>query len=190
MTKDYYNKNAKEFIENTINLDMSNLYIRFEKYLPKNAKILDLGFGSGRDSLYFSKKGYIVTSTDISEEFVKIGREILTNEVILLDTLKMDYNNVFDAIWACSSLLHFNDAELEIAFKNCYNALKNGGVMYTSFKKGTFIGLRNGRFFHDFELDDLIFIIKKFNFEILETFTTKDIRPDRVEEWINVIIKK
>ena len=31
--------------------------------LKPNSKILDVGFGSGRDSLYFKNKGYIVKRT-------------------------------------------------------------------------------------------------------------------------------
>ena len=56
----YYKNNKDEFIENTFNCDMSSHYNFFEKYLSNNAKtILDIGFGSGRDSLYFSKMMFI-----------------------------------------------------------------------------------------------------------------------------------
>lgn len=190
MTKNYYNKNADLFIQGTINLDMSRIYHVFEKYLHKNAKILDLGFGAGRDSNYFYNKGYDVVSTDISEEFVKKGKKFLKNEVLLMDTLEMNFENEFDAIWACASLLHFNDEELNIAFKNCFNALKSDGIMYTSFKRGSFAGERHGRFFHDFELDDLIEVIKNNGFDILENYIGEDIRPDRTEQWINIFFRK
>lgn len=82
MTNDYYNANAERFIENTINDDMTTHYKLFEKYLPTNASIIDIGFGSGRDSLYFSCK-YDVLSIDIAEELIKRGRKILTNKVEL-----------------------------------------------------------------------------------------------------------
>ena len=50
----YYKDNKEEFISSTINCDMSFHYNLFEKYLPDLSKIiLDIGFGSGRDSLYF-----------------------------------------------------------------------------------------------------------------------------------------
>lgn len=49
----YYDINYKEYIQNTINCDMSNHYQKFIKYLPSNSKILDIGFGSGRDMIYF-----------------------------------------------------------------------------------------------------------------------------------------
>ena len=57
---------------------MSEQYNFFEKHLNKKAKaILDLGFGSGRDSLYFIKKGYDVYAIDPEKDFcdnaVKLG---------------------------------------------------------------------------------------------------------------------
>ena len=43
----YYESHAKDFIEGTINCDMSVQYNLFEKYLSKDSKrIMDLGFGS------------------------------------------------------------------------------------------------------------------------------------------------
>ena len=66
----YYDKNAKDYITNTINCDMSHHYQKFIKYLPSNSKILDIGFGSGRDMIYFQSQGHIVEGIDTSIEFV------------------------------------------------------------------------------------------------------------------------
>jgi SAM-dependent methyltransferase len=52
---DYYDLNAPSYIASTLNLDMGEHYARFLKYLS-GTKILDLGSGSGRDSLYFLKR--------------------------------------------------------------------------------------------------------------------------------------
>ena len=71
----YYKEHAKDFIENTINCDMSEQYRFFENYLNGFGTLLDIGFGSGRDSLYFLSKGYEVYSIDPEPEFVKHGRE-------------------------------------------------------------------------------------------------------------------
>lgn len=65
----YYNENLKEFIENTFSCDMSLEYHFFEQYLTCARTILDLGFGSGRDSLYFKNNGYEVYSLDPTLEF-------------------------------------------------------------------------------------------------------------------------
>lgn len=70
-TIDYYNTHASQFAESTFNVDMEILYQPFLEHLPSTARILDLGCGSGRDSLAFKKKGYEVEASDYSEELVK-----------------------------------------------------------------------------------------------------------------------
>ena len=60
----YYDINAKAYIENTINCDMSIHYEKFLKYLPDKGKILDVGFGSGfcnKGESKYPLKRYTVT---------------------------------------------------------------------------------------------------------------------------------
>ena len=52
-TLDYYDINALGFFESTFKVDMESLYQLFLRYLPDHAFILDLGCGSGRDTLAF-----------------------------------------------------------------------------------------------------------------------------------------
>ena len=78
----YYNKHAKEYINNTKDVDMKEYYEIFEGYLKPNAKILDVGFGSGRDSLYFKNNGYEVISIDPIKEFCDNAKSIGLDNVI------------------------------------------------------------------------------------------------------------
>ena len=99
ITKEYYNINAKEFSDSTLNSDMSELYIEFEKYLKHGSKILDLGCGSGRDSIHFIQKGYDVISFDYSEELAKCASINIGKEVIIGDMREIKFENTLDAIW-------------------------------------------------------------------------------------------
>lgn len=145
----YYSEHNNEYIENTKNADMSNLYKFFEKYLSKDSKrIMDLGFGSGRDSIYFKSKGYDVLAIDPTLEFCEYGKQIGLN-VRCIKAEDLDYNNEFDGIWACASLLHVSSKDLNNVFNKCYKALNNNGIMYASFKYGSFNGIRDGRQFLD-----------------------------------------
>lgn len=72
-TIDYYNLNAKNFIESTQNVDMHLAQGRFLRLLDENASILDFGCGSGRDTKYFLEQGYHVTATDGSAEEYAAG---------------------------------------------------------------------------------------------------------------------
>ena len=52
-TLDYYNENAKTFIQGTVDVEFHETQDKFLALLPKEAKILDFGCGSGRDTKYF-----------------------------------------------------------------------------------------------------------------------------------------
>ena len=57
---------------------------------------------------------------------------------------------MYDGIWACASVLHVPKIELANILQKMCNAVKVGGIIYTSFKYGNFEGERSGRFFCDF----------------------------------------
>ena len=73
-TIDYYNKYAEEFTASTFEVDMESLYQPFLAELSEGARILDVGCGSGRDTLAFKNKGYQVEAIDYSAELVKRPR--------------------------------------------------------------------------------------------------------------------
>ena len=52
-TLEYYNENAENYVNDTLNADMQEMYDWFLKYLSEGASILDLGCGTGRDSKFF-----------------------------------------------------------------------------------------------------------------------------------------
>lgn len=186
----YYDVNAKEYIESTINCDMSFHYQKFLKYLPKTGKILDVGFGSGRDMIYFKSLGYEVEGIDTSVEFVKNMKEKGFN-VRLESACELNYSDEYDGIWACASLLHIKRDKLEEVIIKCMIALKENGVLYCSFKYGDMEIENAGRYFNYINEDIIRNIVNRSNIEIIEIYTSSDIRKDRSnEEWCNIILKK
>jgi len=188
----FYNENAKDFFENTINADMKEAYDKFNKYLKKGDIVLDLGCGSGRDSNYFLNYGYNVISVDYSDEMVKMASNYLDKNVLKVDMREMDFKNEFHGIWACASILHMKKSEIPNVLKNCYNALKNKGILYMSFKYGEGEVERKGRHFSNFTEVSFSKLLKTLDiFEILEVWKTADVRPDRKNEfWLNIIVRK
>ena len=98
----------------------------------------------------------------------------------------------YDGIWACSSILHLPIDELADVMRKMMVALKENGVIYTSFKYGTFEGERNGRFFIDMTEEKFAdFLDEIENLEVEEQWKTSDVRPGRGEEkWLNLILRK
>lgn len=72
------------------------------------------------------------------------------------------------------------------------DALKDTGVIYTSFKYGDFEGERNGRYFTDFMEDTFQEFIKVIpELKIEDYWITDDVRPGRCDEkWLNLLLRK
>lgn len=191
-TLTYYNTNAKSFIDATVNVDFSGVQNKFLEKLNPGACILDFGCGSGRDTKYFLEKGYLVEAMDGSEELCKLAESYTGIKVKHMLFRELQEVGKYDAIWACSSILHLPYAELTDVMKKMTIALKSNGLIYTSFKYGTFEGVRNGRYFTDMTEDSLKKLLQdEQGLMIEESWVTSDVRPGREEEkWLNLILQK
>ncbi len=188
----YYNKNADNFAAETVCVNFSSIRKRFTDKLLSNAAILDFGCGSGRDTKYFILQGYQVEAVDGSPELCRLaGRHtgIKVKNMLFQELAEVDK---YDGIWACSSILHLPPDELADVMRKMITALKPGGIIYTSFKYGTFTGVRNGRYFTDMTEETFEEFLKRItNIKIEEQWITSDVRPERSEEkWLNLILRK
>lgn len=191
-TLDYYNTNAKAFAAETISVDFEETQKRFTGKLPNAAFILDFGCGSGRDTKYFLSRGFRVDAMDGSEKLCKIAGEYSGIPVKQMFFHELNETEKYDGIWACSSILHLPKAELAEVIIKMVRALKQNGVIYASFKYGTFEGERNGRYFTDMTERAFAMLIKNIeDVEVEEQWITSDVRPGRGEEkWLNLILRK
>ena len=191
-TIEYYNQNADMFAQGTRLVDFTIVQERFRKMLPVGSRILDFGCGSGRDTKYFLEKGYQVAATDGSAELCRLAGSFTGIKVKEMLFQELDEIGVYDGIWACSSILHLPKQELLPVIRKMCDALKDNGVIYTSFKYGDFEGERNGRYFTDFTedtFDKFMKVIQELTIE--EEWITSDVRPGRGEEkWLNLILRK
>lgn len=190
-TSNYYNQHAQAFFENTYQVEMESLYAPFLRYLPEQALILDLGCGSGRDTLAFKKKGYQVEAIDYSTELVEKARELTGIEVRQQSFYELNEVAKYDGIWACASLLHCERDRLTEVLARIFKALKPNGVCYMSFKYGDTDREKEGRSFTDLNEQQAYDLLKQIDQALLlQQWITVDKRPDRTEEWVNVIWKK
>lgn len=191
-TIEYYNQNADVFVRGTRLVDFTVIQEHFIEMIPSGSKILDFGCGSGRDTKYFLEKGYQVMAMDGSVELCRLASVFTGIEVKEMLFQELDLVNKFDGIWACSSILHLAKQELFPVIRKMHIALKDNGVIYTSFKYGDFEGERNGRYFTDFTKNTFQEFIKGIpELTIEEQWITSDVRPGRGEEkWLNLILRK
>ena len=191
-TLQYYENNAESFISGTVNADMREARQRFLQLLPENALILDFGCGSGRDTKAFLEHGYRVDAVDGSAELCRQASDYTGICVRQMLFQELDISNYYDGVWACASILHLSKIEISDVLKRISNALKPGGILYTSFKYGTFEGMRNNRYFTDFTETTLSKLwIGIDSLQIIDIWTTQDVRPGREEErWINLLARR
>ena len=191
-TLNYYNENAAAFINGTASADIAETRDRFAKYLPPGALILDFGCGSGRDTKAFLASGFRVDATDGSEEICREASTFTGIDVQHLLFQDLDAVDRYDGIWACASILHLPKHELGPVMQKIAQALKPGGILYTSFKYGDFEGFRNSRYFTDFTEETLETFMAQFPaLQTIERWLTQDVRPGREEErWINILARR
>lgn len=186
-TLEYYDNNAEKFLSDTVDVEFGELQGKFAAMLPAGGRILDLGCGSGRDSLAFLKAGFEVDAVDGSQKMVEAAKRLTGLPVV--HALFGDYEPIreYDGIWACSSLLHVKSNELSYLISKYAKALKPRGVFYLSFKLGDYEGLRNGRWFTDLTEASFRALVDTIDdIEIEKIDITADVRPGRSsEKWLN-----
>ena len=110
------------------------------KYL-KGKKILDIGGGAGRYSLYLAQEGYDVTLIDLSENNVQfalnksneLGLNIKAYQADARDLSKLDIGE-FDSVLLMGPLYHLSEEQDRIkCVSEAKKHLKQGGVIFASF---------------------------------------------------------
>lgn len=191
-TLGYYDNHADEFYNSTVNVEFKSTQENFLSKLKKGSYILDFGCGSGRDTKYFLEKGYKVDAIDGSKQLCKLASEYTGNKVKNMFFQELSEKAKYDGIWACSSILHLSVDELIDVLEKMRIALKDSGIIYTSFKYGDFSGERNGRFFTDMTENSFEELLNNISGLVIEEkWITKDVRPGRGEEkWLNLILRR
>lgn len=171
---------------------MEPLYGRFLPLLPLHGRILDAGCGSGRDSFAFIQRGYSVVSFDASKEMVRVTTEVTGQPALLLRFDEMGFDQEFDGIWSCASLLHVPKALMGNLLSKFVRALKSDGVWYVSFKAGSGERQIDGRLFNYYTQSELWVELGQLEgIEIIDIWTTDDIRqsPER-PKWTNGVLRR
>ena len=185
---DYYQGHSSEYIGKTKDSDMSAIYLFVEPYMKEAKKVLDLGFGSGRDSLYFLRLGYDVYSLDNCPEFIRHGQATGLPHLIQQDIKQLDYTDEFDFIFASASLLHIPSVNLVEVLSRCRTALTKKGFLYASFKYGVYEGIRDGRYYADMTEKTIEPFLAQAHLKLVDVMITDDVQ-NRDNQWLNIIVK-
>jgi SAM-dependent methyltransferase len=93
-------------------------------------RLLEIGAGTGQDSVYFMGKGLAVTAIDLSPEMVARSRAKGVDAHVM-DFLSIDFPpNSFDAVWAFNCLLHVPNTDLPGVLAKIRPVLRPGGLFF------------------------------------------------------------
>lgn len=105
----------------------------------KKEKILDLGCGTGRHSLYLAQNGFMVTATDISQKGVDVTEKKVKEYGFPIETACHDIRNIpfkdntFDAI-LCSWVSGHGDVDdMKKHAKEMLRVVKTGGLIFVDY---------------------------------------------------------
>lgn len=188
---EYYEINAKQYAKGTFSADMSEQYKRFLPLLREQARILDVGSGSGRDACYFQRKGYQVNALEPSKNLCREIRKVFSGEIVCSDIQSYQPDQRFDGIWACASLLHLQEKEVLSFFEKINLYLNDNGIVYLSGKNGIPTGeAADGRYFLEFTeaLAEKILAANE-RIRLNELWYSEDVSGRKGFRWMNVVLK-
>ena len=149
-------------------------YSYFKKYGVK--RILELGCGQGRDTIFFASNGFDVHAIDASKVAIENINQKIRQKNISLDlrhfkakgTLPYD-SSYFDAVYSHMFYnMRFTDEELGFLFKESNRVLKNNGLLYFSVRSDKDVLYNKGK-----KIDNNIYEINGFQ---IRFFTKRQIQ--------------
>jgi len=186
----YYEKNANAYIDQTLGIDMAETRRRFTTMLSLGARILDLGCGAGRDLAAFADEGFAPIGLEPVRQLADHARAHSGCDVIHTRLEMADFDNEFEGIWACASLLHVLRADLPATLKKLSTWVKDHGILFASFKCGTDERVEDGRYFNDMT-PELVkeLVVPAIGWKIESVWTGADATRANLQ-WTNLLARK
>ena len=102
----------------------------FRDRLAPGARLLEIGPGTGQDSLHFQQEGFGVVAADLSAAMVERCRA-KGIEAHVMDFLHLDFPaGSFDAVFAMNCLLHVPNHDLPAVLAAVRAILRPGGLLF------------------------------------------------------------
>ncbi|MFM2330511.1 MAG: hypothetical protein RLZZ26_18 [Candidatus Parcubacteria bacterium] len=170
--------------------------------LPENARVLDVGCGSGVKAEYLVAHGFAVVGIDISDKLLDIARrEVPEGDFRQISMTELDsMPEMFDGVFAQASLLHIPKKDAENVVRKMAQRLVPGGLLYIAVKelregkpdeemlKENDYGYDYERFFSYFTMSELEQYFRNAGLAIALKFRNPS--PSGKTVWLQIIGKK
>ncbi len=139
-TVEVYKETASIYLENNKVHDSLDLERAKEKkkeledfikhslsFLPKEAKVFEIGSADGENAKYLESLGFTVTASDTTAAFVEATRN-QGLETIQFDALEDNFPEKYFAIFCWRVFVHFTKEDALRVIEKAYDALEESGV--------------------------------------------------------------
>jgi len=162
-------------------------------------KVIDVGCGSGRDSILFTEAGYDYVGIDISDEMLAEARQLVpTANFIKGNAYSLDFpSRSFDGFWAAASLLHIPKINASLVLQEIKRVVRSGGIGFIAMKEGEGEKMVRGsidgdeRFFSFYGETEFLNLLRGNGFEVIEHL--RDMReynpPKNLTVWLLYIVR-
>jgi len=185
--------------ENHLTKSPSSFAIYLEKkYLQQGKSLLELGCGNGRDALFLSEKGCLVSALDLSTQTITHLKKMNVKNV---DFYNQDFSDLskyhdFDYVYSRFTFHAIDDHAEELVLNQLPKVLTKNGLFFLEArsKKDEKLcknyGFTHFRRFLDF--DQTITKIEDAGFRVLEKTESQGLSPYKTEDpyLIRIIAKK
>jgi SAM-dependent methyltransferase len=190
----HYDATARSFKEGTSDHDVSQNIAALLRAIedPPPLVILDLGCGPGRDLAHFKSLGHEAVGLDGAAAFVHMAREVTGCEVLHQSFLAMSLPvGRFHGVFANAALFHVPTQELPRVLGELRDALRDGGVLFSSNPHGPDVeGFRGERYGAFHSLETWRAIVTSAGFAELEHYYRPTGKPRSEQPWLATVWRR
>jgi SAM-dependent methyltransferase len=140
----------------------------------RKSRLLEVGAGTGQDSIFFQENGLAVVATDLSPGMVERCR-LKGLEAYVMDLKGLSFPaESFDAAYALNCLLHVPNAEMDAVLKALQVPLAPGALLYVGMYGGADVegvvadDWHEPKRFFSFRSDETLVRMAEQHFEIVD----------------------
>ena len=187
----FYQENHRQYFDATFGIDPSVFLEPLARLLEPKATILDIGCGSGRDLLWFARRGFRPTGFEQSPGLAGLARKHADCPVIEGDFVSYNFSGLrFSAVVCVGSFVHLSQEALPAILASTSQVLVSGGMLLITLKEGSgTFSAGDGRVFTLWSRQDIEKIFAAKDLHILDFSRQKSkLRPDDI--WLGYVLRR
>jgi SAM-dependent methyltransferase len=190
-TISFYDQKASELVKQYEAANVSTLHTFLLKNLLPSAKVLDIGFGSGRDLSFLKEHGFDIWGIDPSEKFVEYAKKRFSDienhfykaALPTLDEIPNKLLCSFDNIVLIAVMMHIPKELHHKTIQSILSLLKPQGRMILSYSITPRME-KTERYFEDIDMDLLHKLFEKEGCSLISSISNQDGLEEREITWI------